>query len=95
VVPARAHAPCYNSAASFNFIKNLEELASSRTSITRQALPSPRNYPNVSSGVIGRSRSSGRQAPPPIPLEKLTNQIYFGIFLDSETTNMQQSDTEC
>lgn len=44
------------------FRKNVEELASRRASTTRQALPSPSNCPNVSSGFMAGepNRSDGR-----------------------------------
>jgi len=56
------------------FRKNVEELASRRASTTRQALPSPSNCPNVSSGVIARHHPVGVK-PPPFPLEIARNHF--------------------
>jgi hypothetical protein len=65
---ARALSSGHNAAVSSTLKTNVEELASSRAFTTRQALPSPSNYPNVSSGVISQHHSVAVK-PTPDPLE--------------------------
>jgi hypothetical protein len=64
----------HKSDVSSTFNKNVEELASRQASITRYALPSPSNCPNVSSGVIPGHHLVGIKQPP-FPLEIARNQF--------------------
>jgi aminoglycoside 3-N-acetyltransferase len=54
VVPAQARSCSHTEAVSSSFKPNLEEVASSRASTTRQVLPNPSNCINILSSVIGR-----------------------------------------
>ncbi len=64
-VPARVLSSGDMCGISSTFNRKVKELASSRASTTRQALPSPSSCPNVSSGVIAKDHPAGAKPPDP------------------------------
>jgi hypothetical protein len=76
--PARLLSSGHKCGVSSTFNRNVEELASSRASTTRQASPSPINCPNVSSGVFGLHHPVAVK-PPPLLLEIARNLKFLFI----------------